>query len=274
MEKLEKKNGNINPEEAFMKEFLEDIREKAKNIEEAELFGEENKKGFDETEEDENSGKDDCEKAFFEFARAMGKKPEEIAELLKKGGEAEKTAAEFEKAKADSEIFEKLAEIRGISKEEMKNEILWALGKAQEEKMIFEIMEANPGMNREIAKELANFRLELKKKKPEEKKEHKSEKMLLELDEFLERHRGEKIDFLADSVIEEWEKGKPLEDAFEKFRLFGENKKLLEELEAFRKEKEAAIRRAYINEHSTGSAKTAAGMFVPDEFAAGLFREY
>ena len=70
----------------------------------------------------------------------------------------------------DSEIFEKLAEIRGISKDEMKDEILWALEKAVFEKSIGEIMAANPGMNRETAKELALFRLELKKEKKSKKK--------------------------------------------------------------------------------------------------------
>ena len=67
-----------------------------------------------------------------------------VSELLEEveNQEKEKTEKE-EKKNEDSEIFEKLAQIRGISKEEMKNEILWALEKAETEKAVQEILEGN-----------------------------------------------------------------------------------------------------------------------------------
>ena len=86
-----------------------------------------------------------------------------VSELLEEAENEKKEKTEKEeKKKEDSEIFEKLAQIRGISKEEMKNEILWALEKAETEKAVQEILEGNPGMNRETAKELAKFRKEAK----------------------------------------------------------------------------------------------------------------
>ena len=83
-----------------------------------------------------------------------------------------------------------------LSKEEMKEEILWALEKATFEKAVLEILEANPGMNRETAKELANFRLEVKKAKQQKPEEDANEKMLFELEKFLAAHSGEGIEKL------------------------------------------------------------------------------
>ena len=223
--------------------------------------------------EDEHE-KSEQEKALFVFAKALGKEPEEIAEILKKGEEFDELSEKFGKAKGDSEIFEKLAKIRGISKEEMKDEILWALEKAVFEKTVFEILEANPGMNRKTAEELANFRLEVKKAKQEEPEEKASEAMLFELENFLSKHSGEGIEKLSNGVIEEWESGIPLETAFEKFRLFKEKEELFEEVGKLKKEIEKEAHKNYIKEHSTGSATSAVGVTGLDEFVAGLFKEY
>ena len=103
------------------------------------------------------------------------------------------------------------------------------------EKAIGEIMAANPGMNRETAKELANFRLELKKMKAEKPEEDRNEAMLSELENFLSKHSGEGIEKISNGVLEEWEGGIPLETAFEKHRLFKENEKLFAEIEKMKK---------------------------------------
>lgn len=218
--------------------------------------------------------KSEIEKALFVFAKAIGKEPEKIAEILKKGEEFDELSEKLGKAKGDSEIFEKLAEIRGISKEEMKDEILWALEKAVFEKEVLGIIEANPGMNRKTAEELANFRLEVKKAEQKEPEEKASEAMLFELENFLSKHSGEGIEKLSCGVIEEWEGGIPLETAFEKFRLFKEKEKLLAEVEKLKSEQEKEARKIYAKEHSTGSATSAVGVTGLDEFVAGLFKEY
>ncbi len=229
---------------------------------------------FEHEEKDEHEENLAYEEALFSFAKAVGKKPEEISEIMRKGNEFDELSEKFGETKGDSEIFEKLAEIRGISKEEMKNEILWALEKATVEKMAGEIMAENPGMNRETARELANFRLEMNKAKDIVPEEEASEAMLLELENFLAKHSGEGIEKLSGNVVEEWEGGIPLETAFEKYRLFKENEELLEEIEKLKNEKMKEAQKIYAKEHSTGSATSAAGIFGADEFAAGLFKEY
>jgi len=197
-----------------------------------------------------------------------------VSELLEEAENKEKEKTENEEKKDEySEIFEKLAKIRGISKEEMKNEILWALEKAETEKAVREILFGNPGMNRETAKELAKFRKEAKKPK-EEKKEDKSREKLLELDEFILKHSEEALRTLANSVIDEWEGGIPLETAFEKYRAVEEKKKLSEEVEKLLNEKEKEEQKKHAKEFGPGSAVSAAGIFGIDEFSVGLFKEY
>ena len=137
-------------EEIFLQELLgKSFEKEEKTFDEGNFFGEEE---FEHEEEKNEHGENSAfEKALLDFAKAFGKEPEEIAKILKKGEEFDELSEKFGKAKGDSEIFEKLAEIRGISKEEMKEEILWALEKATFEKEVSEILEANPGMNRETA---------------------------------------------------------------------------------------------------------------------------
>lgn len=258
-------------EEIFLEELLEKSFEKEEKPFDEENFFREEEFEKKETEQDKDSV---FEKALLDFAKAIGKKPEELSEILKKGEEFDELSEKSEKMKGDSEVFEKLAEIRGISKEEMKEEILWALEKAVFEKAVSEIIEANPGMNRETAKELANFRLEVKKAKQQKPEEEASEKMLSELEKFLAAHSGEGIEKLSGAIVGEWEGGIPLETAFEKHRLFKENRKLLEEIERMKNEKEKEAHKNYAREHSPGSATSAAGTVAIDEFVEGLFKEY
>ena len=260
-------------EEIFLEELLgKSFEKEEKPYDEEKLFGEEE---FEQSKENfEQSENSVFEKALLDFAKAFGKEPEEVSRILKKGEEFDELFEKFGKAKGDSEVFEKLAEIRGISKEEMKEEILWALEKATFEKAVLEILEANPGMNRETAKELANFRLEVKKAKQQKPEEDANEKMLFELEKFLAAHSGEGIEKLSGGIVEDWEGGIPLETAFEKHRLFKENERLLEEIEKMKNEKEKEAHKNYAREHSPGSATSAAGTVGIDEFVEGLFKEY
>ena len=263
-------------EELFLKELgLENLGEKEEVLEN--FFGEElehEEEPFEHEETKSEHENEAFEKAIFELAKVLGKKPEEVSEIIKKGEEFDGLSEKFGKAKNDSEIFEKLAEMRGISKEEMKEEILWALEKATTEKTVEEIMESNPGMNRETARELANFRLELKKMKAEKPEEDRNEAMLFELENFLSKHSGEGIEKISNGVLEEWEGGIPLETAFEKHRLFKENEKLFAEIEKMKNEKIKEAQKIYAKEHAPGSGTSAAGVSGLDEFVEGLFREY
>ena len=204
---------------------------------------------------------------------SIEKEPEKAAEIWKKGLEAEKILDELNGAKEELEIFERLSEIRGIPKEEIKEEILWALEKAETEIGIAAIMEENPGMNRKTAEELFSFRKGMRKKDEEKEKNGWDEK-LKELDEFLARHYEEKIDKFDKEVVDEWESGIPLEKAFEAVRLIKENQRMIEEMEILKEEAEKAKSKAYAREHSSGSATSGAGVLKQDEFIEGLFREY
>lgn len=270
--------------------------EKGAEIEDSALFGEGNLEREEEFEhrlefenpagENEHGDYDFLEhgKKFFapkavieSFAAATGRKPEEIIRIYENGCRFEKVLKELEEAKKDSEIFEKLAEMRGLSKEEMKAEIFGALEKAKLDGIIEKLMAENPGMNSETAGELAKFRLEAEKPKKAEKRENRTEKieaMLREMEVFSARHRGEGIESLENSVIEEWEKGNSLEKAFENFRFGKEKERLLAEMEQMKLEKEKLERKEYLKKHSPGSAVSASGNTVIDAFVEGLFREY
>ncbi|MBR3953573.1 MAG: hypothetical protein IKJ82_08245 [Oscillospiraceae bacterium] len=217
-------------------------------------------------------------KAAEEIAAATGKKPEEIIGIFEKGCRFEKVLKELEEAKRDSEVFEKLAAMRGISKEEMRAEIFGALEKAKLGAIIEKLLAENPGMNEETAGELAKFRLEAEKPKTaKEEKENRIEKildMLREMEDFSAKHRGEGIERLDNSIIEEWEKGSTLERAFENARFAKEKEKLLAEMEQMKLEKEKLERKDYLRKHSPGSATSASGNTVIDAFIEGLFKEY
>lgn len=213
-----------------------------------------------------------------EFAAAVGRKPEEVIRIYENGCRYEKVIEELEEAKKDSESFEKLAAMRGLSKERMKAEIFGAIEKARLEAIIEKLMAENPGMNRETAGELAKFRLGAEKPKAAEKKKEnaaeKIEAMLREMDIFSARHKNDGIQSLDNGVIEEWEKDIPLEKAFENYRFMKEKEKLLLQMEQMKQEKEKLERKEYLKKHSPGSATSASGTTVTDAFIEGLFKEY
>lgn len=222
----------------------------------------------------EHGGGDVLEEAILSLATALNKAPDEIKKLIEKGGKFDELSKKFGETKGDTEVFEKLAELRGVSKDEMKEEILWALNKATTEKEIDEIMAENPGMNRKTAEELVRLRLEMKKSEKKPSDDGKNKTMLTELENFLAKHSSDKIEKLAKNVVEEWEGGIPLETAFEKHRLSKENKRLFSEIDKLKNEKTKESQKNYARVYSTGSATSAAGTFGTDEFIEELFKEY
>ncbi len=210
------------------------------------------------------------------LAKALGKNAGEIIDICQKGCCFDELMKRYLAAKKDTEVFEKIAGIRGIGKEEMKEEILGVLENAKLEKAIKMIEEENPGIGREIAEELAKFRLA--DQKPKAREENEEEKRLLEkireIDSFMAKHSGEGVKTIDRSVIEEWEEGIPLEKAFGRYLLLEENRKLLEEMENMKNIKTKDDQRTYAKEHSAGSAATANGKAKFDEFIEGLFKEY
>lgn len=212
------------------------------------------------------------------FAKAVGRSVEDIIDIYQKGCGFDKMKQRFEAAKADSEIFEKVAAIRGITAEQAKKE-MWEHAEAIPFKnMTAQIKRENPGISDAAAAELAKYRIAEQKPKAEEQAENpeeaaeRTEAKLRELDLFMAKHAGEGIEKLPNQVIEAWEKsGIDLEKAYEDFK----NKNLVEELRQKVKELEAekkkATQKSYAKEHSPGSAKTAAGKVEQDPFLAELF---
>ena len=250
----------------------ENVLERGELFEEKDLeHGEENEHELELFEHGEKSPEDE---AFDGLAKALGKEPKEVMEAYRRGCESGELSVKLEEAKSDGEIFEKLAGMRGISKEEMKKEILWALEKADREKIIWELQKENPGMNRKTAEELAKFRIGAREPKKAEPEEKRWDAKIFELDGFLAKHSGEGIEKLAAEVVEEWEKGADLESAFERHRLLGENERLAGEVEMLRAEMLKKEQKNYAREHSAGSANSSAGSVRSDEFIEGLFREY
>ncbi len=212
------------------------------------------------------------EEAFEQLAKALGKNPEEVNEIWGRGSD-EALTEKLKNAEKDNSLFEELAALRGISKEEIKEEMLWALKKANEERLVAEILEENPEIPKETALELAKLRLGAQKEKEEPEKEDFGKK-LEELDEFIITHRGEAVEALAGEVLDAWEKGIPLEEAYKKFELLKQNETLAKEMEVMKQAKLLEEQKLYAKNHTPGSASTAADTLGLDEFAAGLFREY
>lgn len=218
------------------------------------------------------------EEAAAAFAKAAGKSVGEVIEIYQKGCCFDELMKRYKNSAKDSEAFNKIAAIRGIGKDELKNEILGVIEKAQFEKAVAQIEEENPGISKETAAELAAFRLE--KRKPEAEKGETAEKekriaeKIREIDSFTEKHSAEGIKALDRSVVEEWEKGIPLEKAFYNFMLMQKNKKLLEEIENMKREKMMDDQKTYARAHSAGSVSSSAKNLKPDEFIEGLFKEY
>ena len=89
--------------ELFLKELgLENLAEKEEILEN--FFGEElehEEELFEHEEAKDEHGNEAVEKAVFELAKVLGKKPEEISEILKKGEEFDELSEKFGKAKGD-----------------------------------------------------------------------------------------------------------------------------------------------------------------------------
>lgn len=212
------------------------------------------------------------------FAKATGRSVEDIIDIYQKGCGFDKLKQRYEAAKADSEIFEKVAAIRGISAEQAKAEMREHAELIPLKQMQAQIEKENPGISKDAAAELAKYRISQQKPKAESKAENPEEKAeetaakLRELDMFMAKHAGEGIEKLPNQVVEAWEKsGIDLESAYENFK----NKTLVEELsekvKALEDENKKISQKSYAKEHSPGSAKTAAGKVEADPFLAELF---
>ena len=219
------------------------------------------------------------------FARATGRKVEDVIDIYQKGCGFDALNRRYEEAKADSEIFAKLANLRGITVEEAKNEVFAYAEKIPLDLMANQIRQENPGISQKTAEELAKFRIGAQKPKAEapaaqQQDTEENEGRLRELDIFMANHP--EVATLKNEILEAWKNSNvPLEEAYQNFknaeRVREKDEKIANleaEIESLKKEKTKETQKAYAKEHSPGSAKTASGKVMQDEFIAGLFGEY
>lgn len=212
------------------------------------------------------------------FAKAVGRDVNNLIDIYQKGCNYDKLNDKLSSALKDSEAFEKIAAMRNMQKDALREELLASLDKAEIDRVVAKIKSENPGITEETARELAKFRLNEQKPKAEPVKEvednsEETAARLREVEMFQANHP--ELPALPNEVIELWEKtGISLEKAFEGFQ----NKNKVEELEkkiaALEKENMKKEQKAYANETSPGSATSAAGTVDVDEFVEGLFKEY
>ena len=215
------------------------------------------------------------------LAGALGLTPNQLIDIYQKGCAFDGQKAKLEAAKNDTQVIEKLAQLRGITSDDLRREINNQIEEIPMKQALEQIKRENPGISEETARELAKFRAEAKKPKAEEQKEQEAgfdeeetAARLREVEIFTAKHAAEGITKLPNEVIEIWEKsGIPLEAAYESFA----NKARAEELEkkivALEKEKAATEQRNYAKDHSPGSSSSAKAKPV-DEFVEGLFKNY
>lgn len=212
------------------------------------------------------------------FAKAVGRSVENIIDVYQKGCNYDKLNEKLSAALKDSEAFEKIAAMRNMQKDALREELLASLDKAEIDKAVARIKDENPGISEETARELAKFRLNEQKPKAEPVKEESEDSeetaaRLREVEMFQANHP--ELGTLPNEVIELWEKsGISLEKAFEGFQ----NKNKVEELEkkiaALEKENMKKEQKVYAKETSPGSANSAAGKPAVDPFVEGLFAKY
>ena len=216
-------------------------------------------------------------KAAESLATALGLTPEKLIEVYQKGCGFDAQKARLEAAQKDTEMLNKLAGIRNVKPEELRNDILSQLEKIPYDNALEQIKRENPELPEKIAEELAKYRVAAEKPKAEPTKEPVEENeetsaRLREVEMFEANHP--ELGKLPNEVVAKWEKsGISLEEAYENFRIKTEKAELEKELAEMKKEKAEAEQKKYAKEHSPGSGKTGAGV-VLDEFAAGLFAEY
>lgn len=215
------------------------------------------------------------------LAGALGITPNQLIDIYQKGCAFDGQKAKLEAAKNDTFVIEKLAQLRGISSDELRNEINNQIEEIPMKQALEQIKRENPGISEETARELAKFRAEAKKPKADEPKEQEAgfdeeetAARLREVEIFTAKHAAEGITKLPNEVIEIWEKsGIPLEAAYESFANKARAEELEKKIAALEKEKAATEQRNYAKDHSPGSSSSAKAKPV-DEFVEGLFKNY
>jgi hypothetical protein len=212
------------------------------------------------------------------FAKAVGRDAASLIDIYQKGCNFDKLNGKLNEALKDSEALEKLAAMRKLNKNALREELLATLEKTEFDGVVAQIKRESPGIGEETARELAKFRLEQAKPKeePAKKEEPDSEHHLARLREveiFQAKHP--ELGTLPNEVIELWEKsGIDLETAFKGYQNKTRVTELEKELAEMKTKQKKDEQKAYAKNTSPGSATSAAGNPAVDPFVEGLFAKY
>lgn len=216
------------------------------------------------------------------FAKALGIGVDKLIDIYQKGCAFDTQKEKLEAAKGDAAVIEKLAQLRGITANDLRNEISAQIEKIPLDNAVKQIKAEFPGIPESAAQELAKARIGKEEEKPSSQEPETDEKVteekaarLREVQLFVANHAAEGITDLPNEVIDIWEKsGISLEKAYESFKNSEKVKELEKKIAAFEKEKAMEKQKNYAKEHSSGSASSAAGQQKMDEFIEGLFKTY
>lgn len=210
------------------------------------------------------------------FAAAVGRESADLIDIYQKGCNYDRLKARNEGLSKKAEVIDRIAEMRGISTEELVRETLSFVDEIPLKKMMNEIREKNPGLDEKTAEELARYRLEKNAPKAPEKKaetddSERTAAKLREIEMFRAKHSGEGIENLPNEVIDAWEKtGIDLEEAFGNFMAKEKARELEKKNAELERENRLLKEKRYASEHTAGSASSAAGKTERDPFLEGL----
>ncbi len=202
------------------------------------------------------------------FAKAVGKKPEEVIDLYQKGCGFEGLSRKLEAAQKDSELIESYIRSRGISAEKARAELSEVCRRLPLRQKAAELQSKTPGLSDEDALRFAELETEQTGRENREQ-DRFLESKVREIGDFERAHP--ELSALPNDVIAAFDAGVPLEDAYQKWALGQQVETLRQELSEAKIGKAKAEQLGYARIHSAGSAKNTAGTVPKDPFLEGLF---
>lgn len=224
------------------------------------------------------------------LAGAVGRSGEEFVDLYQKGCGFDALNDRYQEAKKDSELIESLAKIRGLDPAAFRAEIARTAERIPVENFKRNIKAQNPNITDEEAERWALSEVENQRNREKDSEEARAreqeqgraaretedaENKLREIKIFQAAHKELGPDAeIDDSVVEAFQRGVPLEDAYQNFLLKKQNEELAAKLAAAEKQNTQAKQSQYNRETSPGSAASAAGAREEDPFVEGLFETW
>lgn len=206
--------------------------------------------------------------ALARFAEAVGKKPEEVIDLYQKGCGFESLNRRLEASQKDSALIESYRASRDLSEEDARAELSELCRRLPLRKRAAELKEQSPGLSDAEAERIASLERESADRENRAQDRFREEKAR-EIESFSAAHP--EITSLSNEIVEAFDSGVPLEEAYRSWALQKQVETLQKELCEAKLGKTKAEQIGYAKQHSAGSAKSAAGTVPKDPFLEGLF---